>query len=186
MEGATRFSCPPGGVFLAPTQTWSSLIVGCLLVVLASGVAPACGQGRTVVTPPLPAAEEIARQDWYDYPIASGCLGGDLCRYNGEERRVRLKPRPVREVRFYAHDAVGPQSRGRLRVRLDGELLARELEIPRRGAVLRLDAVGLRGRELIFEVVGSEEVVLEDVEVLYGPAGSAPWSPPTFESFLYP
>lgn len=196
MRRANRTPRPAGGVLRSrteappPSAALGLLIAAGLLVLLAAVATPARGQGPGGPAP-IPGAEgtppERTRPEgWQAYPAASGCLGGVLCRYNGEERRVRLEPRPVREVRFYAHDDVGPRSRGRLRVRLDRELLARELEIPRRGAVLTLDAVGLKGRELIFEVVGREEVVLEDVEVLYGPAGPAPWSPPTFESFLYP
>jgi len=110
-------------------------------------------------------------ETWVPYPYASGCYGGELCTVNGRGAVVRLAPRPVVAVRFYAHDEVGETHRGRLRVRLDHHLLARELEIPRRGAVFELDAVGLSGDDLHIEVLGDEEVVVEDPEVRYAPPG---------------
>lgn len=118
---------------------------------------------------PAPAAEPA--EVWVSYPYASGCYGGELCAVNGRGAVVRLAPRPVAAVRFYAHDDVGETHRGRLRVRLDHHLLARELEIPRRGAVFELDAVGLSGHDLHIELLGDDEVVVEDPEVRYAPPG---------------
>lgn len=105
---------------------------------------------------------------WWSYPHASGCYGGALCRANGEGVRVLLASRPVLAVRFYSHDDVGPGHRARLRVRLDGEILARELDVPRTGRTWTLSAGGLHGRVLRLEILGGEEVVVEDLEVLYG------------------
>jgi|GEM_PF-5222062 hypothetical protein len=105
---------------------------------------------------------------WRTYPYASGCYGGELCRGNGQGVTVRLAPRPVVAVRFYAHDEVGEEHAGRLRVRLDHHLLAREVEISDKGGVIELDGVGLSGRDLRLEVLGDDEVVVEDLEVLYG------------------
>lgn len=137
------------------------------------------------LTPPsvAPAAAEEETGGWVPCPYASGCYGGELCAGNGRGAAVRLAPRPVAAIRFYAHDGVGETHRGRLRVRLDHHLLARELEISRRGAVIELDAVGLSGRDLHIEVLGDEEVVVEDLEVRYlppersDPAGADPDAP---------
>lgn len=137
------------------------------------------------LTPPsvAPAAAEEETTEWIPYPYASGCYGGELCAGNGRAAAVRLAPRPVAAIRFYAHDDVGKTHRGRLRVRLDHHLVARELKISRRGAVIELDAVGLSGRDLHFEVLGDEEVVVEDLEVRYrppqrpDPAGDDPGAP---------
>lgn len=109
---------------------------------------------------------------WIPYPHASGCYGGALCSGNGEGVAVRLDPLPVLSLRFYAHDGIGQGDEGRLRVRLDHHLLARARDISRDGAVIELDAVGLIGRQLHFEVLGDDEVVVEDLEVLYGLPGT--------------
>lgn len=118
-----------------------------------------------------PAAREPqeATEEWVPYPYASGCYGGELCGGNGGGAVVRLAPRPVVAVRFYAHDEVGEARRGRLRVRIDHHLLARALDISRHGAVMELDGVGLSGRDLHIETLGAEEVVVEDLEVRYAP-----------------
>jgi hypothetical protein len=123
--------------------------------------------GFLLLLPLSARAPALAAEEWVPYPYASGCYGGELCGGNGSATVVRLAPRPVAAVRFYAHDEVGATHRGRLRVRLDHHLLARELEISRRGAVIELDAVGLSGRDLHIEVLGDEEVVVEDLEVRY-------------------
>lgn len=112
-------------------------------------------------------AQEGPTDRWYPYPHASGCYGGELCQGNGQGATVRLAPLPVAAIRFYAHDDVGETRGGRLRVRLDHHLLARELEISNEGGVLVLDGVGLSGREIRVEVLGNEEVVVEDLEVRY-------------------
>lgn len=122
-----------------------------------------------MVAPSLPAFAAEPAEEWLPYPHASGCYGGELCGGNGEGAVVRLAPRPVTAIRFYAHDEVGESRRGRLRVRIDHHLLARELEISRRGAVMELDGVGLSGRDLHIEALGDEEVVVEDLEVRYAP-----------------
>ena len=121
-----------------------------------------------------PHLSSSAEDPWIVYPRASGCYAGELCRGNGQGVAVRMQPRPVWAIRFYAHDQVGETARGRLRVRLDHHVLARELNVPRDGAVIELDAAGLAGRNLHFEVLGEDEVVVEDLEILYGPVPSPP------------
>ena len=122
-----------------------------------------------ILAPSLPAFAAEPAEEWFPYPYASGCYGGELCGGNGEGAVVRLAPRPVMAIRFYAHDEVGETRRGRLRVRIDHHLLARELQISRQGAVIELDGVGLSGRDLHIEALGDEEVVVEDPEVRYAP-----------------
>jgi len=129
----------------------SGLLVGALLA--ASWIAP----------------PRLAEEVWVPYPHASGCYGGELCRANGKGATVRLRPLPVLAIRFYAHDELGETFRGRLLVRLDLHVLAREIDVSRDGAVIELDAAGLAGRDLHLEVVGDDEVVVEDLEVRYGP-----------------
>jgi len=120
----------------------------------------------------LPALGAAGAGRWIPYPHVSGCYGGALCSGNGDRVAARLDPLPVLTLRFYAHDGIGERDEGRLRVRLDHHLLARAREISRDGAVIELDAVGLTGRQLHFEVLGGDEVVVEDLEVLYGLPGT--------------
>lgn len=134
---------------------------------MRSGVV--CGTLLVVgwIAPP-PVTTQVAEDARVAYPHASGCYAGELCRGNGQGVAVRVRPRPLRTIRFYAHDRVGETSRGRLRVRLDHHVLARELDIPRDGAVIELDAAGLAGHDLHLEVLGDEEIVVEDLEIRYG------------------
>lgn len=130
------------------------------------------GSLHPALAPEASATEPLASEpveEWAPYPYASGCYGGELCGRNGRGAVVRLAPRPVVAIRFYAHDEVGETRRGKLRVRIDHHLLARELEISRRGAVMELDGVGLSGRDLHIETLGDDEVVVEDLVVRYAP-----------------
>jgi hypothetical protein len=109
------------------------------------------------------------------------CIGGDLCGHHGWALELPLDPRaPVLAVRFFAHDDVGNHSRGALRVSIDGELLADHVDVRRRGRVHEIGAPGFAGRVLVLEAATDDEVVIEDVEVLYGgrPYGPAPRSRP--------
>jgi len=114
------------------------------------------------------------RREWRAYPEESGCIGGERCREQGRTIRIALEAAPVYGIRFHAHDNVGPHTRGRLRVRLDGRSLARDIDVPRVGEVYNLAVGGLRGHTLVFEALTNDEVVIEDIEVQY--AGlRAPW-----------
>lgn len=107
------------------------------------------------------------RREWRVYPEWTGCIGGGRCREQGVMLRVPLEDARVYGVRFLAHDQVGERTRGRLRVRIDQRTLAGDIDILRRGEVYNLLVEGLRGRYLIFEALGGEEVVVEDIEVQY-------------------
>lgn len=114
---------------------------------------------------PLPHPRE--RREWRAYPEWTGCIGGVRCRAQGNFIRVPLEDATVYAVRFLAHDQVGERTRGRLRVRIDQRALTEEMDVLRRGEVYNFLVNGLRGRYLIFEALGGEEVVVEDIEVQY-------------------
>jgi hypothetical protein len=114
------------------------------------------------------------RREWRVYPEWTGCIGGGRCREQGVLLRVPLEEARVYGVRFLAHDQVGERARGRLRVRIDQRTLAKDIDVLRRGEVYNLQLEGLRGRYLIFEALGGEEVVVEDIEIQYAGLGE-PW-----------
>ena len=94
------------------------------------------------------------------------CIGGKLC----AERRLRvpLEDRPVIEVRFRAHDAIGQAAGGVLRVKIDGNVVRSGIDIPRAGQTFTLDVDELRGRYLVFEPEEDDEVEISAVQVVYG------------------
>lgn len=110
-----------------------------------------------------------SRGDWQSYEDDGGCIGGSRC--EDDEIRVRLEDAPVIAVRFHAHDNVGSKSGGHLQVRIDGEPLRRDIDVPKDGDDYELDADRTRGRYLIFEALTDDEVVIEDIEVQYGSRG---------------
>ncbi len=107
------------------------------------------------------------RREWRAYPEGAGCIGGGRCRDQGVLIRIPLEDARVYGVRFLAHDQVGERTRGRLRVRIDQRTLAKDIDVLRRGEVYNLLVEGLRGRYLVFEALGGEEVVVEDIEIQY-------------------
>lgn len=118
------------------------------------------------------------RREWRAYPQESSGIGGERCRSQGRSIRITLEDAPVYGIRFHAHDNVGPHTRGRLRVRIDGRSLAHDVDVPRAGQVYNLAVGGVRGRALVFEALTNDEVVVEDIEVQY--AGlRAPWEKPS-------
>jgi hypothetical protein len=121
-----------------------------------------------------PLRQPRERREWRVYSEWTGCIGGGRCREQGTMLRVPLEDARVYGVRFLAHDQVGERTRGRLRVRIDQRTLAKDIDVLRRGEVYNLMVEGLRGRYLIFEALGGEEVVVEDIEVQYAGLG-APW-----------
>jgi hypothetical protein len=112
--------------------------------------------------------------EWRPYPEGAGCIGGERCHDQGDVIRVKLEDAPVYAIRFQSHDNVGPHTRGHLAVRIDKRTLARDIDVPRAGQIYNLRVEGVRGRYLVFEALGAEEVVVEDVEVQYGGL-KAPW-----------
>lgn len=119
---------------------------------------------RSPAATPPPVAYESRRSSGYEGP--GQCIGGRLCdsRHRFE---IKLEGLVLEAVRFHAHSDVGDGYDSRLRVLLDREDLAEELEIPRRGEFFELQTTGARGRLLVFEAIGRGEVVVEDIEVRY-------------------
>ncbi len=111
-----------------------------------------------------PVGQDGRRSAGYTGP--GECIGGRLC---GSRHRFELEMQGLvlQAVRFHAHSDVGDGYDSRLRVVLDREVLAEDLEIPRRGDFFELEITDSRGRFLVFEAIGRGEVVVEDIEVLY-------------------
>lgn len=108
------------------------------------------------------------RDDWVSYEDEGGCIGGAKCGDHGWQLRIRLEDDPVTGVRFYTHDNVGSNSRGHLRVRIDGEVVDDDIDVPKDGDTYEYSVDRVRGRYLIFESFAHDEVVVEDIEVEYG------------------
>lgn len=111
-------------------------------------------------------------RDFYNNPEdARGCIGGRGCGGSNSRLRIRLDDRRVSEIRFRAHDNIGGNRNGRLRVRIDGQIIEDRLDIASQGERYTLDARGARGRELVFEPASDDEVDISDVRVIYAGAG---------------
>jgi hypothetical protein len=100
--------------------------------------------------------------------LTSGCVGGKECGGRDSALRIPLEERPVATVRFFAHDRVGDRSGGKLRVRIDDNVLEESIDVLRDGREYTLNVRGLRGRELVFEPAADDEVKIERIEVTYG------------------
>lgn len=96
-----------------------------------------------------------------------GCIGGRECGGSSRKIRVELEHRPVRSIQFRARDNVGSKNNGRLRVRVDDTVLEESLDIPRAGKLFKVEGGDIRGKHLILEAQGDDEVVVEDLEVRY-------------------
>lgn len=118
-----------------------------------------------LLVPVLASAQTLRRDDQWTRVMLSGCVGGSTC----AERRLRvpIEDRPVIAVRFHAHDDVGQKADGKLRVRVDGTVVRNSIDIPRRGETFTLDVDELLGRDLVFEAASDDEVMIDNVEVLY-------------------
>lgn len=108
---------------------------------------------------------------WRSYPAAAGCIGGDDCRRKGDRITVALDDRPVLGVRFYAHDAIGQRADGRLRVRIDDEVIDAYIDVQRAGKRHEIEVDNLYGSRLVIETINDDEVEIKDVEVLYARGG---------------
>lgn len=108
------------------------------------------------------------RGGWRSYPNASGCIGGDECRRNGDRITIALDRAPVLGVRFYAHDQIGTRADGRLSVRIDNEIVDAYIDVQRAGRRHEIDVNNLYGAKLVIEAETNDEVEVKDIEVLYG------------------
>ena len=108
---------------------------------------------------------------WRAYAAAAGCIGGDDCRRKGDRITVALDDRPILGVRFYAHDAIGQRADGRLRVRIDDEVIDGYIDVQRAGKRHEIEVDNLYGSRLVIETINDDEVEIKDVEVLYARGG---------------
>jgi hypothetical protein len=113
-------------------------------------------------------SERGDRDEWVSYEDEGGCLGGAKCGEHGWQLRIELEDAPVTGVRFYTHDDIGDHSRGHLRVKIDGDVLDDDIDVPKDGDTYEYEVDRVRGRYLIFESFAHDEVVVEDIEVQYG------------------
>jgi len=100
--------------------------------------------------------------------VTGGCIGGKECGGRTSAIRIPLEERPLSTLRFFASDDVGDRSGGKLRIRIDDDVLEPSLDILKSGREYTIDVRGLRGRELAFEPAADDEVKLERIEVTYG------------------
>ena len=105
---------------------------------------------------------------WRAYPAAQGCIGGDGCDQKGDRITIALQDMPVLGVRFYAHDAIGQRADGRVRVRIDDEVIDPYIDIQRAGKRHEIEVDSISGTRLVIETINDDEVEIKDVEVLYG------------------
>ena len=105
---------------------------------------------------------------WRSYPSASGCIGGDDCRKNGNRITIALEQAPVIGVRFYAKDDIGTRADGKLSVRIDEEQIGWYIDVQRAGKRHEIDVENVYGQKLIIQTANDDEVDVSDIEVLYG------------------
>jgi len=108
---------------------------------------------------------------WRPYPGSEGCIGGDGCGRKGDRITVALDDAPVLGVRFYAHDSIGQRADGRLRVRIDDEVIDPYIDIQRAGKRHEIEVDSVYGSRLVIETINDDEVEIKDVEVLYARGG---------------
>ncbi|MEA2489969.1 MAG: hypothetical protein QOH21_1761 [Acidobacteriota bacterium] len=97
-----------------------------------------------------------------------GCIGGDECGGRRARIRIALRDRSVDSIRFYAHDSVGTRANGKLRIRIDDEIVSYSLDVPRDGKTFTIDGEGKSGQYLYIEPAEDDEVVVKDVRVTFG------------------
>ena len=96
-----------------------------------------------------------------------GCIGGEECGGRRARIRISLRDRPVREITFYAHDDVGTKAGGKLRIRIDDEVIGDYVDIERHGRQYSFDGKKISGRYLIIEPAVDDEVVVKDIRIRY-------------------
>jgi hypothetical protein len=96
-----------------------------------------------------------------------GCIGGDECGGRRSRIRIALRDRTVDQIRFFARDDVGTRAGGKLRIRIDDEILSYSLDIPRDGKTFTIDGEGKSGEYLYLEPAEDDEVVIKDVRVTF-------------------
>jgi hypothetical protein len=162
------------------TKTKSRYLIGALcLTALSALTGPASAQTQ------IEAYREPYREDHRDPRwdedrtpsdgrfLEGGCVGGARCGGSRSEIRIPLDSSRVREIQFQAHDNVGDQSRGHLRVLIDDRVLEQDLDVAKNGGSYTVDARGIRGRYLVIQPVVDDEVVVENIWIDYSRRRSA-------------
>ncbi|HEX8616092.1 MAG TPA: hypothetical protein VF911_00790 [Thermoanaerobaculia bacterium] len=99
----------------------------------------------------------------------SGCIGGRTAACSNKNIRIPLEDRPVLAVRLTAHDDIGPNAGGAVRVKIDGNIVENFDAVKRTPQVYQYDVDELRGRFLIIEAAENDEIEVSEVAVLYAP-----------------
>jgi len=94
-----------------------------------------------------------------------GCIGGSECGGRRAEIRIDLRGRPVESIRLYARDDIGARASGKLRIRIDDEILEYSLDIPREGRTFTIDGKNIAGDYLVIEPAENDEVMIRDIRV---------------------
>jgi hypothetical protein len=108
------------------------------------------------------------RDGWQDYPEEGRCIGGRECRQNGKQITIVLEDRPVAGVRLHAQDDIGARADGRLKLRIDDEVIAAYVDVERRGRVHEFEVDNIYGSKLVIETANDDEVDVKNIAVLYG------------------
>jgi hypothetical protein len=109
---------------------------------------------------------------WRSYPEAKLCIGGSVCRKNGNRITIALDNAPVLGIRFWAHDNIGTRADGKLTVKIDETAVASYIDVQRNGKRHELDVDAVRGTRLTIATASDDEVEVSEIEVLYGARGS--------------
>jgi hypothetical protein len=96
-----------------------------------------------------------------------GCIGGEECGGKRARIRIDLDGRPVESLRLYARDDIGTRAGGKLRIRIDDEIIEYSLDIPRDGKTFNIDTKNIAGDYLYIEPAEDDEVVIKDVRVRF-------------------
>ena len=102
-----------------------------------------------------------------EYAEEGGCIGGEQCGGHRARIRIPLRDQRVRSISFFAHDDVGNKFNGKLRVRIDDEIITDYLDIERHGRDYSFDGRGRRGRYLVIEPASDDEVVVKNIRIKY-------------------
>ncbi len=107
-------------------------------------------------------------QPWTPYPEAKVCFGGSRCAEQGNHVIVSLKDQPISGVRLRAHDDVGNVTKAHLQLRIDGTVIAHDLDIQRSGSSFEVELGGIRGEQLVVTTLTDDEAVISELAVRYG------------------
>jgi hypothetical protein len=98
-----------------------------------------------------------------------GCIGGRNAGCTDKSIRIPLEDRAILAVRLSAHDDIGPQAGGAVRVKIDGNVVENFDAVKREVKVYQYDVDELRGRFLIIEAAEDDEIEVSQIAVLYAP-----------------